>query len=309
MKILKPNFWNRKNNIVSYFLFPFSCIYQLLFFLKKKLTSELSFKIPVICIGNLYVGGTGKTPLSILIAKELIINKKKPAIIKKYYPEHSDEHNLINAKLDSLFLHKKRTKALEEAINRDCNFAILDDGFQDYSIKKDLNILCFNSEQSIGNGMIIPSGPLREKLSSIKKSKIVVINGNKNQSFENEIKNISKTVKILYSKYIPTNIEKFKNKSLFAFAGIGNPSNFFNLLTDNQLKIKKKIEFPDHYEFKKIEIQKMLNVAEKEGLQLITTEKDYFRIKKFQFENINFLKVKLEIEKKDELINYILKLK
>ena len=124
MKILKPNFWNRKNNIVSYFLFPFSCIYQLLFFLKKKLTSELSFKIPVICIGNLYVGGTGKTPLSILIAKELIINKKKPAIIKKYYPEHSDEHNLINAKLDSLFLHKKRAKALEEAINRDCNFAI-----------------------------------------------------------------------------------------------------------------------------------------------------------------------------------------
>lgn len=309
MKISKPNFWNKKNNIISYCLLPVAYIYQMLFFLKKKFTYEISFKIPVICLGNIYIGGTGKTPLSILIAEELIINKKKPAIIKKYYYNHSDEHNLINAKLNCLFLNKKRTAALRDAINKQCDFAILDDGFQDYSIKKDLNILCFNSEQLIGNGMTIPSGPLREKLNSIKKSDIVIINGKKNQIFENKIKSISKKTKVLYSKYIPTNIKDFKNKNLLAFAGIGNPLNFFKLLTDNQLQVKKKIEFPDHYEFEKMEIQKMIDLADKENLQIITTEKDYFRIKKFKFKDINFLKIRLEIEKKNELINHILNLK
>ena len=309
MKMLKPNFWYKKNNLISLFLLPISYIYQVLFFLKKKLTSELSFKIPIICLGNIHVGGTGKTPLSILIAKELILKKKKPAIIKKYYPDHSDEHNLINEKLNCLFLNKQRSKALDAAIKNQYDFAILDDGFQDYSIKKNLNILCFNSEQLIGNGMVLPSGPLRESLSSIKKAQIIIINGNKNQLFENKIKSISKKVEVLYSKYVPTNIEKFKNKNLFAFAGIGNPSNFFKLLTDNNLKVKKKIEFPDHYEFNKNQVQEMINLANKEKLELITTEKDYFRIKKFHLKNINFLTIRLEIDKKSELINYILNLR
>ena len=308
MKILKPNFWNKKNNLISYFLLPISFIYQILFFLKKKITFELSFKIPVICLGNIYIGGTGKTPLSILIAEELILKKKKPAIIKKYYPEHIDEHDLIKQKLNCLFLDKQRAKALKEAINNQCDFAILDDGFQDYSIKKNLNILCFNSRQLIGNGMIIPSGPLRENFNSIKKAEIIIINGNKNEDFENMVKSISKKVKIFYSKYVPTNIKDFKDKNLLAFAGIGNPSNFFELLKDNQLRIKKKIEFPDHYKFNKIEIKKMIDLATKENLQLITTEKDFFRIKKYQFKNINYLSLRLEIEKKDELIKNILNL-
>ena len=83
MKISKPNFWNKKNNIISYCLLPVAYIYQMLFFLKKKFTYEISFKIPVICLGNIYIGGTGKTPLSILIAEELIINKKKTSNNKK----------------------------------------------------------------------------------------------------------------------------------------------------------------------------------------------------------------------------------
>lgn len=308
MKISKPKFWNKRNNLISFFLLPISFIYQILFYLKKRLTLELSFKIPVICLGNIYLGGTGKTPLSILIAEELILKKKKPAIIKKYYVEHLDEHNMINKNLDCLFLNKKRSSALNEAIEGQYNFAILDDGFQDHSIKKNLNILCFNSEQLIGNGMTVPSGPLRESLSCVKKAEIIIINGNKNEIFENKIKKISKNTKILYSKYIPTNIEEFKNKKLLAFAGIGNPSNFFKLLIDNQLDVKKKIYFPDHYEFNKIEIQKMIDLADKENLELVTTEKDYYRIKKFQFTNIKVLTLKLEIEKKDELINRILSL-
>ena len=85
MKILKPKFWEKNNNLISLFLLPVSFFLQLLIIIKKKLTSEHSFKIPIICIGNIYLGGTGKTPLSILIATELKKHNKKPAIIKKYY--------------------------------------------------------------------------------------------------------------------------------------------------------------------------------------------------------------------------------
>ena len=306
MKILKPKFWEKNNNLISLLLLPVSFFLQLLIIIKKKLTSEHSFKIPVICIGNIYLGGTGKTPLSVLIAKELKKHNKKPAIIKKYYSEHIDEHNLINNSLDCLFLNKQRSKAINIAEKEQYDVAILDDGFQDYSIKKNLNILCFNNNQLIGNGMTLPSGPLRESINAIKKTQIVLINGNKNELFEKKILSVSNKVKIFYSKYIPTNIEEFKNKKLFAFAGIGNPNNFFKLLTENNLSVHKKVSFPDHYKFSKSEIQKMIDESLKNNFQLITTEKDYFRIKSYGFKNIKFLKITLEILEKDKLINQIL---
>ena len=306
MKILKPKFWEKNNNLISLLLLPVSFFLQLLIIIKKKLTSEHSFRIPVICIGNIYLGGTGKTPLSVLIAKELKKHNKKPAIIKKYYSEHIDEHNLINNSLDCLFLNKQRSKAINIAEKEQYDVAILDDGFQDYSIKKNLNILCFNSNQLIGNGMTLPSGPLRESINAIKKTQIVLINGNKNELFEKKILSVSNKVKIFYSKYIPTNIEEFKNKKLFAFAGIGNPNNFFKLLTENNLSVHKKVSFPDHYEFSKSEIQKMIDESLKNNFQLITTEKDYFRIRNYGFKNIKFLKITLEILEKDKLINQIL---
>ena len=306
MKILKPKFWEKNNNLISLLLLPLSFFLQLLIIIKKKLTSEHSFKIPVICIGNIYLGGTGKTPLSILIAKELRKHNKKPAIIKKYYSEHVDEHNLINNSLDCLFLNKQRSKAINSAEKKQYDVAILDDGFQDYSIKKNLNILCFNSNQLIGNGMTLPAGPLRESINAIKKTQIVLINGSKNKLFEDKILSISNKVKIFYSKYLPENIEEFKNKNLFAFAGIGNPSNFFKLLGDNNLNVQTKLAFPDHYKFSKSEIKKIVDESFKNNLELITTEKDYFRIKHYGFKNIKFLKIKLEILEKDKLINQIL---
>jgi len=169
MNLIKPKFWGKKNNLISLLLFPLSFLIQILIKLKKSFYFKKTFKIPVICIGNIYVGGTGKTPLSLLIAKELLKLKKRPAIIRKYYKEHIDEYNLVKNDLDCLFLAKNRSTAIENAEKSGYQLAILDDGFQDFSIVKNLNILCFNSKQLIGNGMTMPSGPLRENLNSIKK--------------------------------------------------------------------------------------------------------------------------------------------
>ena len=115
MKVLKPKFWEKKNSLLSLLLLPFSLLFQFLYLIKKRLSSQHSFQIPVICVGNIYVGGTGKTPLSILIVKELKKQNKKPAIIKKYYSNHIDEHNLINESLDCLFLDKQRSESIKNA--------------------------------------------------------------------------------------------------------------------------------------------------------------------------------------------------
>jgi len=308
MKITKPKFWQKKNNLVSFLLIPISFILQLLIIIKRRTTYGHSFKIPIVCVGNIYLGGTGKTPLSILIAQELTKHNKKPAVVKKYYREHFDEHALINNSIKNLFLDKQRYKAIVEAEGKHLDIAILDDGFQDFSIKKSLNILCFNSEQLIGNGMTLPSGPLRESMSSIKRAHIIIINGNRNKQFEKKILNITNKIKIFYSRYIPTNINEFKNKKLIAFAGIGNPDNFFQLLTENKLDLKKKISYPDHYEFSKAEIEQLVKDSIKNKFELITTEKDYFRIKRYGFKEINYIKTKLEINNKDGFMNQILNL-
>ena len=119
-----------------------------------------------------------------------------------------------------------RQNSIVLSIQKNHDVAILDDGFQDFTIKPDFSIVCFNSKQMIGNGFLIPSGPLREKLSAISRADCVIINGNKNQELEKKIfENVNEKLHIFYSKYKIKNIEKFRNKELIAF-GIGNPSNF-----------------------------------------------------------------------------------
>ena len=306
MKINKPKFWQEKNNLISFLLLPFSFVLQFLIAIKKKITYSHSFKTPIICVGNIYLGGTGKTPLSILIAQELMKHNKKPGIIKKYYREHFDEHNLIRASIEDLFLDKQRHLAIIKAEEKHSDVVILDDGFQDFSIKKNLNILCFNSNQLIGNGLTLPSGPLRESINSIKRANIIMIIGDKNEQFERKILDVSNKVKIYYSKYLPLNVDEFKNKKLFAFAGIGNPMNFFQLLTENNLDVQKVVPYPDHYKFSKTEIQKLVEDSKKKGFELVTTEKDYFRIKNFGFKEIKCIKTKLVINSQSDFINEIL---
>ena len=307
MKFLKPKFWESRNNILAILLRPISFLFYFLTALRKSLISPRKFKIPIICVGNIYVGGTGKTPVSIMIANILKTNNKNPAIIKKYYKDHEDEHKLINNITNSLILNKNRVTAIEKAERENFDIGILDDGFQDHTIKKTLNIICFNNRQLIGNGLVFPAGPLRERLSSLERAQIVIINGEKNKIFEEKILNISKNIKIFYSEYLPINIEQFKNKKLFAFAGIGNPNNFFELLSKYNLNVQKKISFPDHYEIKKKEIELITEEAVNNNLDLITTEKDFYRVKDYGFKDLRYLKVDLKIEEKNKFITEVLK--
>ncbi len=307
MYINKPKFWNEKLNIFSFLLYPISIIYRFFFFIRQILTKREKFNIPIICVGNIYLGGTGKTPLSIEICKELTLKQFNPVILRKFYKSHKDEYELIRSKKISLILGKTRKECLFKAVNSDFNIAVLDDGFQDFSIKCDKNIICFNNSQLLGNGFLIPAGPLREDFKSIQRAHIIIINGEKNIEFEKRILNTNRNIKIFYSTYIPTNLDFFKDKKLLAFAGIGEPNNFFDLLKSYKLDLRKKISFPDHFEFNEKDFKKIEEMAMKQKLEIITTEKDYHRLKKITDKDIKYINLELKIEKKNEFFNFLSK--
>ena len=304
MKFNKPGFWQKKESFISLILLPFSFFLLMLIWFKKKVSNEKKFNLPVLCIGNIYIGGTGKTPLSILIAKELRKIEKKPVIIKKFYDEHNDEHLLIKKNNIPLITKKNRKDAILSADNK-FDLVILDDGFQDFKIKKNMSVLCFHSNQLIGNGRLFPSGPLRESLNALQRAEMVLINGKKNVNFENKLYGINQKLKIFYSRYNLINIQKYKDKNILAFAGIGNADNFFDLLRSNNLKVKHSISFPDHYNFKKNEIIKIIEKAKNTDCTILTTEKDFLRIEKYNFSEINSCPVELEILEKEKFIKSI----
>ena len=249
--------------------------------LKKTFIQKVKFNIPVICVGNIFIGGTGKTPLSIHIARKLSENGKNPAIVRKYYKSHKDEHKMIISYYNKLILNLNRSKGIYEALEKSYDAVILDDGFQDYKIKKNLSIICFNSNQLIGNGYLFPSGPLRESLGSLRNANILIINGDKSLNFEQKILKIQKDLKIYYSNYKPLNIQEFKNKKLLAISGIGNPENFFKILKDNQMNIQKKMVYPDHYEFTKNEMLKITEYAKKNDVKYIALSSKAFNKNRF----------------------------
>ena len=306
MKLKKPKFWvTPKISFLAILLYPISLLI-LLFSYFSKTKSPKKFHIPIICIGNIYLGGTGKTPLAMEIYKITKSLGKKPAFIKKKYDYLEDEIKMLK-KNGTTFVNKKRIKAIELLINEKNDLAILDDGFQDFTIEKNFSVVCFNQKQWIGNGLVIPSGPLREKFSAINRAQCVFINGKKNPEIEEKIYKENTNIQIFYSNFKLININKFKDKKIVAFAGIGNPSNFFDLLKENNLNVLNEISFPDHYKFSKSDLDKLMLESINKNATLITTEKDYFRIDENYKNNIECAKVELEIKNKDKFIELLKK--
>ena len=308
MKFLKPRFWdNDQISLYSIFLLPVSLLMQIINFVRRLMVKSHKFSIPIICVGNIYLGGTGKTPLCSELFSILKNLNKNAVFIRKKYDSFQDEINLLK-QIGPVYEKSKRINALDEAIQNKFEVAVLDDGFQDFSVEKDLSIVCFNEKQWIGNGFIIPSGPLREGLSALTRANCVIINGKKNINIENKILKNNKLIKIFYSKYKPQNISDFKNKKIICFAGIGNPINFFDLLKKNEINVLEQTSFPDHHNYSKTELDILIKKAKENNATLLTTEKDYLRIEEKYRGNINCLKIKIEIENKNEFIEEIKKI-
>jgi tetraacyldisaccharide 4'-kinase len=327
MYFIKPKFWDKKNNsFLSILLYPLSFFYYLICIIRKKTTITQKFKIPIICVGNIYIGGTGKTSAAIEIIK--ILNKsKKVCFLTKGYGRKSkrdiflNELNIPNQKAEDtgdealllnkfghVYISNNRAEAINTIIKLKYEAIILDDGFQDHQIFKNLNILCFDSKNWVGNNNLIPSGPLREPLTSIKEANFIIVKGEKNQIIEKEVKTINPNIEIIYAENKIENIETLKNKNFIAFTGIGNPHSFFNTLLDHNVKIIKQIIYPDHFQFTEKNYKVLSKEAENNKCDLLTTEKDYLRINNNFKEKIYYTKLNTLLIEKESLEEKLKKL-
>ena len=311
MNLKKPKFWDyKKPNIYAYLLFPITLIIKVLNNLSRKL-NKIKFnkqKIKTICVGNFYVGGTGKTSLSIEIDKILRKKNVKSCFIKKDYKNQIDEKKLLRQN-GKLFSSSKRLTALNKAINENYEVAIFDDGLQDQSINYDLKIVCFNTINWIGNGMTIPSGPLRESLSNLKDYEHVFLNGNLEnmEGIKDQIMKINPKINIYLGKYEPINLSEFnKSEKYFVFSGIGNHKTFFSMLKNYGLNIIQDLEFPDHYKYSKKDIDKICFLAKELNSKIITTEKDFLRIDYKIEQEIKFIRSELKILNKEKFLSYLI---
>ena len=310
MKLKKPKFWDyKKPSFFSYLLLPLSITIGLI----AKINSKPKYpnsKIKTICVGNIYIGGTGKTSLTIKIKEILDKNNIKACFIKKFYPNQTDEQKLLS-KNGALFSNLKRITALDEAISEDFEVAIFDDGLQDSSIKYDMEIVCFNNLNWIGNGLTLPSGPLRENINNLKSYENVFLNGNEESliAIKEQIKKINPNININSGKYTPLNIGEFdKDQNYLVFSGIGNHKTFVEMLKNNKLKIVSDLEYPDHYQYSKRDFDEIIINAKKFNAHIITTEKDYLRLENFNRNEILYVKSSLEISDEKSLTNKLLKL-
>ncbi len=308
MNLKKPKFWDyKKPNIYSYLLIPIAKFLQLISNLKKK-SNPKKFKIKTICIGNIYLGGTGKTSLAIKINK--ILNKKniKSCFIKKKYSNQNDEQKLLN-NYGKLFVALNRADAIKQAEKENYDVAILDDGLQDKSIVYDLSFVCFNNLNWIGNGMTIPAGPLREDINNLQYYNNIFLNGNLEnlEKLKKEIYKINPNLNIYLGKYEPLNLNEFEiEKNYFLFSGIGNHQTLVSMLKNKGLKIIKDIEFPDHYEYTKTDISNILIEAKNLECQIITTEKDYFRLRNNDLDKFKIIKSELKIIDEDNFVKSLI---
>ena len=311
MKFKKPKFWDyQRPNLLSYILLPLT--FPLIlnnFLLNKKKNKKKNHKPKKICVGNIYVGGTAKTPLTIKIYQ--ILNKLdiNACTIKKFYKSHYDEQKMLSEKT-KLYCEKNRIDGLNKAILDNKDVAIFDDGLQDRSINYDLKIVCFNDLKLIGNGFLIPAGPLREKINSISKYDMAFINGNEvdNSKLKLLLKSYNANIEIFETNYKAINIKEFNiNDEYMVFSGIGNPESFRQTLINNNIKITKEIIFPDHYNYTHKDIDQIKYQAKKLNLKILTTEKDYIKIKSIDNNDIRYLKVELDIKNEDGLINHLKK--
>jgi len=314
-----PSFWyQNKISIFAILLLPISLLWVIGTFFKKKFSKILRSKIPVIAVGSAIVGGSGKTPSVIYICEILEKMGYKPHIISRGYGGTTNEvikvspemnysvvgdEAIMMSKYFPTWVSKKKYNAFSKAEKDGADILVLDDALQSYDIFKNISIYVYDSIQSFGNKLIIPSGPLREPISSaLNRSQIVfLINTNScPEIFKNQFQQ-NMNFEILIKPEI-------RDKRLFPFAGLGFNKKFFDQLYNEGLDITLTREFPDHHQYSQDDMFALLDEANKNDSFLVTTEKDHLRIPNEFKSSVGIIFGKMTSEEKTNLASEIEKL-
>lgn len=316
-----PSFWNIKHGrdsapIIRALLMPLSYIYD--FFTQKRIyeASPKYIGVPVISIGNITLGGTGKTPIAIEIAN--IIEKiwGKPVIVSRGYSgsfidavkvsptmsatEVGDEP-LMLSKYHDVFIGKDRVEAAQLAVKNGAKAIILDDAHQNPYLIKHISFVVIDGAIGFGNGRICPAGPLRESPEiGLKRSDAIIWVGD-GALIEDELKDYKKPI---FKANIIAKNNNFNGQYL-AFCGIGRPQKFHDSLKEIGINIIDILPFPDHHFFSNNELKAIEKRAQIENCKLITTEKDFVRLPKWFQEKCEVFEIAINFENKNSLEDFI----
>ncbi|MDC6451455.1 tetraacyldisaccharide 4'-kinase [Alphaproteobacteria bacterium] len=313
-----PEFWYKNDLIAklkSFLLFPFSMIWILVSIIKKNFVKKYKSNLKVVCIGNLNVGGTGKTPFAIQTYKVLQSLGYKPVFLTRGYKgiqkgpiEVKKFHEFKDVGDEALLLRKVGVTIVSsnrylgakyiENLKKKFDIIVMDDGLQNYQLKQDIKMLLIDKKILFGNGYCIPAGPLRETINQgLKKIDAIIFTGNNgmkniNVHFSKNIQSFNTTLKI--TKHLKT-----KQTSFLAFCALANPMKFYETLEKNSFKVNSTKSFPDHHEYNNEDINKLKQEANSKNLKLITTEKDYVKIHDKENE-ISVLPIEINFNRADE---------
>ena len=315
-----PKFWYlKKDTFFSRILYPLSIIFRLGTKIRNITSSTKRSKLPIICVGNIVIGGAGKTPVALKIGKILkesgyfphFISKGYAGIIKNstlveswHSPKSVGDEPLLLSEVAPTWIGTRRNESIALAQSRGSNCIIMDDGFQNPTIYKDYSIIVINASQEFGNKRVIPSGPLRESIKrGLSRTNLVIVIG-KVTDYLQQI--IPDNIPIIPAKFNIDNINKiFKGQKIIAFAGIAYPEKFFNSLKEQGAKIVKEITYPDHHIYNENDLLSLAEIANKTKSILVSTQKDFVRIPKSYRPLVNTLEGEIHFEN-EELIKEIL---
>jgi tetraacyldisaccharide 4'-kinase len=293
----EPGFWHGPASLNSHLLKPLAALYGAV--AAKRLRHKgLNAGIPVLCVGNYNVGGAGKTPTVLAIAKLLCELGETPIVLSRGYggelrgPVRVDpvRHTASDVGDEPLMLaghlpvvvSRKRADGVPLARSQGATVILMDDGFQSPAIVKDASLIVIDSERGIGNGQVFPAGPLRAPLRpqlARTDALIIVGNGNAAQSVAAEIAAQGKPVLSAHLKPDEVQVAQLRGRRVLAFAGIGDPTRFFNTLRASGIEVAGQRAFADHHPYSQAEIESLIAEARGDALTLVTTEKDLARLR------------------------------
>lgn len=311
--------------VLKVFLRMFSFFYEKILKLKDILFPIKSVGLgrPVISVGNITWGGTGKTPFVSMLVQYLRSKGRKPAVLIRGYSTGpsgvSDEAEMLKTELDGIpvGVGADRVRSAQNILSsQDVDVFILDDGFQHRQVKRDLDIVLLDATNPFGNGQLIPRGILREPLTALTRGQIIVLSkvnlaDRDLTQIEGKVRELNPAALILRSTQMPEAVVNFVSEEEFplsiltgqklvAFCAIGNPAGFEAMLKGLGVEVVKFIAFPDHHEYNAEDVKRLFAFADNNKCSLITTAKDEVKLREFQdmfsAEPCWVLKIKTKVE-------------
>jgi len=287
-----PEFWHEPPGLLSGLLAPAGLVWQAAGRLRRTVAHPYRAPVPVICVGNLVAGGAGKTPVTMSLARLLAERGGRPHVIAHGYGARAespmcvdpgrheaalvgDEALLIAARAPC-WVGRDRVAAARSAAMAGAGVLLLDDGFQNPRIAKDLSLLVVDADYGFGNGRVIPAGPLRERVGAglARADAVVLLAAGSHSALALDFAGVP----VLCASLDPVAAERFADMPVFAFAGIGRPEKFFATLRAIGAQLAGTQPFPDHHPYRVDEIAKLRQAACRRGARLVTTAKDAMRL-------------------------------